>query len=300
MASATDRDRGLTPIAMSGADLEDADRDLARTTDHADAPPGLAGEFETREALDELLDGDLEFQSGEVRADAAVDTEAERRMPVLLAIDDEGVGILELQRVTVGRREGQELGRLDRLVAPLGTEARRRIARRRQGPRHLAHRIPELNEMEFERLGKAFNAMAKIAAPCILLKSEAIVHPDEVVKYIHPDECQLSYNPLLMALLWESLATTEVKFLEHSMRHRNRVPAGCTWVNYLRCHDDIGWSFDDVDARLACLRTLLEHRVLEQLFLDELTQLHARHLQQLDRLLQLRRHGQLLAQLELK
>jgi amylosucrase len=33
------------------------------------------------------------------------------------------------------------------------------------------------------------------------------------------------------------------------MRHRSRIPAGCAWVNYLRCHDDIGWSFDDEDAR---------------------------------------------------
>jgi amylosucrase len=62
--------------------------------------------------------------------------------------------------------------------------------------------------------------MAKIVAPCLLFKYEAIVHPDEVVRYIHPDECQLSYNPLLMALLWEALATRETKLLEQSMRHR--------------------------------------------------------------------------------
>jgi len=105
------------------------------------------------------------------------------------------------------------------------------------------------NQPEAHTIIRAFNAMAKIAAPCILFKSEAIVHPDEVVRYIHPDECQLSYNPLKMALLWEALATKEVKLLEHSMRHRSRIPAGCTWVNYLRCHDDIGWSFDDDDAR---------------------------------------------------
>ena len=105
------------------------------------------------------------------------------------------------------------------------------------------------NQPEAHTIIRAFNAMAKIVAPCILFKSEAIVHPDEVVRYIHPDECQLSYNPLKMALLWESLATKEVKLLEHSMRHRSRIPAGCAWVNYLRCHDDIGWSFDDEDAR---------------------------------------------------
>ena len=66
---------------------------------------------------------------------------------------------------------------------------------------------------------------ARIAAPALLFKSEAIVHPDEVARYIHPDECQISYNPLLMALLWESLATREVKLLATSMRARVlRIP----------------------------------------------------------------------------
>ncbi len=27
------------------------------------------------------------------------------------------------------------------------------------------------------------------------------------------------------------------------------LPQGCAWVNYLRSHDDIGWTFDDADAR---------------------------------------------------
>ena len=54
---------------------------------------------------------------------------------------------------------------------------------------------------------QAFNAVMKIVAPSFLFKSEAIVHPDEVNKYISEDECQLSYNPQMMALLWESLAT---------------------------------------------------------------------------------------------
>ena len=105
------------------------------------------------------------------------------------------------------------------------------------------------NQPEAHTIIRAFNAMVKIVAPCLLFKSEAIVHPDEVIRYIHPDECQLSYNPLLMALLWEALATREVKLLEHSLKNRNRIPAGCSWVNYVRCHDDIGWTFDDQDAR---------------------------------------------------
>lgn len=97
-------------------------------------------------------------------------------------------------------------------------------------------------------LVQAFNAIARLAAPGLLFKSEAIVHPDEVVKYISVDECQISYNPTLMALLWESLATRDVKLLHRSLQRRHRLPVGTAWVNYLRCHDDIGWTFDDADA----------------------------------------------------
>ena len=97
-------------------------------------------------------------------------------------------------------------------------------------------------------LVRAFNAVLRIAAPSLLFKSEAIVHPDEVIRYISAGECQLSYNPLLMALLWNSLATREVRLLRYSLSHRFRIPNDCAWVNYIRCHDDIGWTFDDGDA----------------------------------------------------
>ena len=95
---------------------------------------------------------------------------------------------------------------------------------------------------------QAFNAVRRIAAPALLFKSEAIVHPDEVVKYIRADECQLSYNPLLMALLWNSLATREVRLLDQALRERYKIPPDCAWVNYVRGHDDIGWTFSDEDA----------------------------------------------------
>ncbi|KKO45850.1 amylosucrase [Arsukibacterium ikkense] len=95
---------------------------------------------------------------------------------------------------------------------------------------------------------RAFNAVARIAAPALQFKSEAIVHPDEVVKYIAPEECQLSYNPLLMALLWNSLATRKTRLLTESLQRRFAIDPHCSWVNYIRCHDDIGWTFDDTVA----------------------------------------------------
>ncbi len=95
---------------------------------------------------------------------------------------------------------------------------------------------------------QAFNALVRVAAPALLFKSEAIVHPREVARYIHWEECPISYNPTMMALLWESLATREVKLLLRSMQRRFEIADDCTWVNYVRVHDDIGWTFADEDA----------------------------------------------------
>lgn len=104
------------------------------------------------------------------------------------------------------------------------------------------------NLPEAHLLIQAFNTVFKIAAPALEFKSEAIVHPDEVAKYISEDECPLSYNPNLMALLWNALATREVRLLRHSLQKRFALAPGCAWVNYIRCHDDIGWAFSNEDA----------------------------------------------------
>ncbi|HZU86565.1 MAG TPA: alpha-amylase family protein, partial [Anaerolineaceae bacterium] len=95
---------------------------------------------------------------------------------------------------------------------------------------------------------RAFNAAARIASPALLFKSEAIVHPDDVIKYIDPQECQLSYNPLLMSLLWNSLATREVGLLSQALATHYKIHPETAWVNYVRCHDDIGWTFSDEAA----------------------------------------------------
>lgn len=107
------------------------------------------------------------------------------------------------------------------------------------------------NRPKAHRLIQAFNSCLKIVAPAVVFKSEAIVHPNDVVKYIDEDECQLSYNPLLMALIWDSLATRKTDLLTASMQKTGTISQRCSWVNYARCHDDIGWTFDDeVAAKL--------------------------------------------------
>ena len=104
------------------------------------------------------------------------------------------------------------------------------------------------NLPEAHLLLQAFNAVCRIAAPSLLFKSEAIVHPDQVAEYISEDECQLSYNPLQMALIWNSLATRKVGLLSQALERRHETAPGTAWVNYVRSHDDIGWTFADEDA----------------------------------------------------
>ena len=123
------------------------------------------------------------------------------------------------------------------------------------------------NLPEAHMIIQAFNALVRIAAPALVFLSEAIVHPDEVMKYIGEDECQLSYNPLLMALLWNTLATRDVSLLHHSMSRRFAIPSGCSWVNYLRSHDDIGWTFSDDDARAMHIVPSHHRRFLNDFFI---------------------------------
>ncbi len=104
------------------------------------------------------------------------------------------------------------------------------------------------NLPEAHLLIQAFNAVCRIAASSVLFKSEAIVHPDQVAQYIGREECQLSYNPLQMALIWNSLATRDVGLLSQAIERRHAVAPGTAWVNYVRSHDDIGWTFADEDA----------------------------------------------------
>ncbi len=113
---------------------------------------------------------------------------------------------------------------------------------------------------------QAFNAVASIAAPAMVFKSEAIVHPDEVSKYIAMEECQLSYNPQLMALLWDALATRDARLLHQAMVHRFGIPEGCSWVNYVRCHDDIGWAFADDDVEAVGFRAEEHRRFLTRFY----------------------------------
>lgn len=93
-------------------------------------------------------------------------------------------------------------------------------------------------------------ACAQVVAPGVAFIAEAIVAPQEVVRYFGEGEawgreCEVAYHATFMALLWDALATGETSHLRMSLRAIPPKPATCTWINYLRCHDDIGLGFDE-------------------------------------------------------
>ena len=122
------------------------------------------------------------------------------------------------------------------------------------------------NLPEAHLLIQAFNALARIAAPALVFKSEAIVHPDEVARYVGGHEAQLSYHPVLMVLLWEALATRDTALLRHTLIKRFEIPPGSNWVNYIRCHDDIGWGFADEDAGEMAIDPIGHRRFLNEFY----------------------------------
>jgi len=95
-----------------------------------------------------------------------------------------------------------------------------------------------------------FKLCTQVSAPGVAFLAEAIVAPTEIVKYfgeseVWSNEHDMAYNATLMALLWNSLATRSTRVMKASLRDSPVKPNGTTWINYVRCHDDIGMGFED-------------------------------------------------------
>jgi hypothetical protein len=76
--------------------------------------------------------------------------------------------------------------------------------------------------------------------------------PVEIIKYFGEDaviakECEIAYNATFMALLWDAVATKNAKLLNQGIQSLPDKLDRATWLNYVRCHDDIGLGFDDAD-----------------------------------------------------
>ncbi|MCI5178665.1 MAG: alpha-amylase [Candidatus Electrothrix sp. AW3_4] len=108
------------------------------------------------------------------------------------------------------------------------------------------------NEREAHLILQLMKDCCQVVAPGILFIAEAIVAPVEIIKYFGEDaviakECEIAYNATFMALLWDTVATKNSKLLVNGINNLPTKLDGATWLNYIRCHDDIGLGFDDAD-----------------------------------------------------
>jgi amylosucrase len=110
------------------------------------------------------------------------------------------------------------------------------------------------NEREAHLILQLMKDCCQVTAPGVLFIAEAIVAPVEIIKYFGEDainakECEIAYNATLMALLWDAVATKNSRLLYQGLRSLPDKLERATWLNYIRCHDDIGLGFDDADIK---------------------------------------------------
>jgi amylosucrase len=120
------------------------------------------------------------------------------------------------------------------------------------------------NQPEVHALTQALRTVARIAAPALAFKAEAIVGPRDLVQYLgrgrHAGRVSdLAYHNSLMVQVWSMLATGDTVLARRALSSLPPTPATGTWITYTRCHDDIGWAIDDRDAAAVALNGH-EHR----------------------------------------
>lgn len=89
--------------------------------------------------------------------------------------------------------------------------------------------------------------ISEIVCPGVLLLGEVVMEPEKVVPYfgtVEKPECHMLYNVTTMATTWHTVATRDTRLLKRQLDIVGALPKDYVFLNYLRCHDDIGWGLD--------------------------------------------------------
>lgn len=137
------------------------------------------------------------------------------------------------------------------------------------------------NEREAHLILQMMKDCCQVTAPGVLFIAEAIVAPVEIIKYFGEDaiiakECEIAYNATFMALLWDAVATRNTRLLSYGIQSLPAKLDRATWLNYVRCHDDIGLGFDDADIVKAGYEPAAHRSFLIDYFTGEFTSSIAR------------------------
>ena len=89
--------------------------------------------------------------------------------------------------------------------------------------------------------------IGEIVCPSVILLGEVVMAPEYLAPYFgtaEKPECHLLYNCTTMATTWHTVATQDIRLLKMQLDTVSRLPKEQVFLNYLRCHDDIGWGLD--------------------------------------------------------
>ncbi|MDO4168940.1 MAG: amylosucrase [Lachnospiraceae bacterium] len=106
---------------------------------------------------------------------------------------------------------------------------------------------PCRNLPQVHTIVRMMRIISEIVCPGILLLGEVVMEPEKVVPYfgtVEKPECHMLYNVTTMATTWHTVATRDVRLLKQQLDIVNQLPKEYVFLNYLRCHDDIGWGLD--------------------------------------------------------
>ncbi len=92
------------------------------------------------------------------------------------------------------------------------------------------------NQPEVHHITQALRAVVRMAATSVAFLAEAGKVAD------------LAYNNSLMVQLWSMIASRDTRLAVQALRAYPPIPATTSWLTYVRCHDDIGWTVEDRDA----------------------------------------------------
>ncbi len=103
------------------------------------------------------------------------------------------------------------------------------------------------NLAQVHTIVRMMRMIGEIVCPSVLLLGEVVMEPEKVVPYfgtVEKPECHMLYNVTTMATTWHTVATRDVRLLKKQLDIVNALPKEYVFLNYLRCHDDIGWGLD--------------------------------------------------------
>ena len=103
------------------------------------------------------------------------------------------------------------------------------------------------NLPEVHNIVRMLRMICEIVCPGVLLLGEVVMEPARVTPYfgtVEKPECHMLYNVTTMAATWHTVATKDVSLLKRQMEIVSGLPGEYVFLNYLRCHDDVGWGLD--------------------------------------------------------